>query len=210
MQSFICAVCSRVFARQSGLTRHRRSTHARLHQNSSNHSASDGLDYEPADDIPQVEDDTLSQASETEIFPNAGATINDTVRAHPVEDDEWDPLAPFATPQHWQLCHSIVDTNLGKTKLNNILKRRLIVPDANAKNPDQLYQLIAEMEETDGFVCALEESSVDIEGKATVFWYWKIIAVVRCILGHPPFKDHLSYAPVKQMNSSGESIYAEM
>jgi hypothetical protein len=71
-----------------------------------------------------------------------------------------------------------VDTNLGKTKLNNILKRRLIVPDGNATNPDQLYQLIADMEEMDGLVCAWEDSSVNIEGKATPFWYWNPIAAV--------------------------------
>jgi len=153
MQSYICTVCGRVFPRQSGLTRHRRSTHACLYPNSSNLSASDGLDYELADDILQFDDDTLSQPPEREIFPDAGAPIDDTVRVHPFEDDDWDPLAPFAIPQQWQLCSSIVDTNLGKTKLNNILKRRLIVPDANAKNPDRLYQLIADMEEMDRLVC---------------------------------------------------------
>jgi len=88
-----------------------------------------------------------------ELFPNAGAPIDDTVQVHSFEDDDGDPLAPFATPQQWQRCRSFVGTNLGKTKLNNILKRRLIVPDANAKNHDQLYQLIADMEEMDGLVC---------------------------------------------------------
>jgi hypothetical protein len=62
----------------------------------------------------------------------------------------------------------------------------------------------------DGLVCGWEESSVNIEGKATPFWYRNPIAAVRYILGHPPFKDHLSYAAVKQMDSSGERIYAEM
>jgi hypothetical protein len=206
MQSFIGTLCGWVFSRQSGLTRHRRLTHARLHPNSSNLSASDGLNYKLADDILQFDDDTLSQPPEMEIFPNAEALIDDTVRVHSFEDDDWDPLAPFATPQQWQLCHSIVDTNLGKTKLNNILKRRLIVPDANAKNPDQLYQLIVDMEEMYGLVCGWEESSVNSEGKATPFWYRNPIAAVRYILGHPPFKDHLSYAPVKQIDSSGECI----
>jgi len=182
MQSFICTLCGRVFSRQSGLTRHRRSTHARLHPNSSNLSVTDGLDYELADNIFQFDDDTLSQPPETEIFPNTGAPINVTVRVHPFPDDDWDPLAPFATPQQWQLCRSIVDTNLGKMKLNNILKRRLIVPDANAKNPDQLYQLITDMEEMDGLVCGWEKSSVNIEGKATQFWYRNTISVVRYIL----------------------------
>jgi len=77
--------------------------------------ALDGLDYELADYIPQFDDDTLSQLPETEIFPNPGAAINDPVRVHSFEDDDWDPLALFATPQQWQLCCSIVDTNLGKT-----------------------------------------------------------------------------------------------
>jgi hypothetical protein len=50
-----------------------------------------------------------------------------------------------------------VDTNLGKTKLNSILKQRLIVPDDNARNPDQLCQLIVGMEEMDGLVCRWED-----------------------------------------------------
>jgi len=179
MQSIICTLRGRVFSRQSGVTRHRRSTHARRHPNSSNLSASDGLDDELADDILQFDDDILSQPPETDIFPNAGAPIDDTVRVHSFEDDDWDRLAPFATPQQWQLCRSIVDTNLGKTKLNNILKRRFIVPDANAKNPDQHYQLIADMEEMDRLVCGWEESSVNIEGKATQCWYPNPIAAVR-------------------------------
>jgi len=180
------------------------------HPNSSNLSASDGIDYKIADDIPQFDDNTLSLPPETDIFPIAGAQIDDTVQVHSSEDDACHPLALFVTPQQWQLCRSIVDTNLDKTKLNNILKRRLIVPDTNAKNPDQLYPFIADMEEMDGLVWGWEESSVNIEGKATQFWNRNSIAKVQYILGHRLFKDHLSYAPVKQMDSSGEYIYAEM
>jgi len=149
MPCFICPLCGRVFSRQSGLTRHRRSTHAHLYPNSSNLSASDGLDYKLEDIIPQFDDDSLSQPPEMEILSNAGTQIDDTVRVHSFEDEDWDPLPLFATPQQWQLCRSIMDTNLGKTKLSNILKRRLILPDANAKNPDQLHQLIADMEKMD-------------------------------------------------------------
>ena len=125
---------------------------------------------------------------------------------------EWwlGPFAPFATPQQWRLCCSIVDANLGKTKLTNILKRRLIVPDANSKYPDQLYQLIAAMEEMDRVVCGWEGSSGNIEIKATPCWYWNPIAAVRRILGHPPFKDHPPYPQVKELDSSCEPIYAAM
>jgi len=149
MQCCICPFCGRVFSRQSGLTRHRCSTHAHLHPNSSNLSASDRLDYKLEDVIPQFDNDTLSQPPEMEILSNAGTPIDDTVRVHSFRDDDWDPLPLFASPQQWQLCRSIVHTNLGKTKLSNILNRRLILPDADAKNPDQLYQLIADMEEID-------------------------------------------------------------
>jgi hypothetical protein len=79
MHSFICTLRGRVFSQQSGLTCHYRATHARLHPNASNHSASDGLDYELVDDILKFDDDTLSQPPETEIFPNAEAAIDDTV-----------------------------------------------------------------------------------------------------------------------------------
>ena len=49
---------------------------------------SDGLDYKLADDIPQFEVITLSQPPAMEIFPNAGALIDDTVRVNSFEDDD--------------------------------------------------------------------------------------------------------------------------
>jgi hypothetical protein len=88
-----------------------------------------------------------------QIRPNSEAPINDTVRVHTFENDGWIPLAPFTTPQQWQLCHSFVNANVGSTKLNNILKHKLIVPDTKAKNLDQLYQHIPAMEGMDGLVC---------------------------------------------------------
>jgi hypothetical protein len=54
-------------------------------------------------------------------------------------------------------------------KLNNILQRRLILPELDAKNPIQRYQIIRDMEEMDELVCRWEESSVNIEGKDTPF-----------------------------------------
>jgi len=133
MQSIICTSCGLVFSRRRGLTRPCHSTHAHLHWNCSNHSLSDGLDYKVADDIPHVDDNKQIRRPAMEIFLITGAPIDDTVRVLFFEDDDWDAVALFATPQQWQLCCSIVDTNLGKAKLNNILQWRLIVPDANAK-----------------------------------------------------------------------------
>jgi hypothetical protein len=152
MQSIICTLCGRVFSQKSGLTHHCRSIHLRLDPNSKNLSGSDGLDYELTDDILPFDNDTLIKPPDTEIFPNTWALINDTVQVHSFEDDDWDPLTLFATPQQWQLGHSIVDINLGKMKLNKFLKRIHIVPDANTKNTDQHYQLIVDMEEMDGLV----------------------------------------------------------
>jgi len=210
MQSFIWISCCQVFSPQCGLTRHHHSTDAPLHPNPRNHSMSDGLDYELADVIPKFDDNTQSQWPETEIFPKPGAPINDTVQVQSFENDDWDRLAPFATPQQWQLCHCIVDTNLGQTKLNNILKWRLSLPDANVKNPDQLYQLIADVERIDRLGCGWEESSINIQGKGTLFWYQNPIAAVWYMLGHPLLNNQLLYVAVKQMDSTGELIYAEM
>ena len=85
-----------------------------LHPNSSNLSASDGLDWKVADNIVQFDDDdTPSYLPEMEVIPNALAPIDDTVQVQSFEDDDWDPLASFATPRQWHLSHSIVDTNLG-------------------------------------------------------------------------------------------------
>jgi len=73
---------------------------------------SDRLDYELADYILQLDDDTFSQPPETEIVSKAGAPMDDTIRGHPCKDHDWVPLAPFATPQKWHIRRSIVDTNL--------------------------------------------------------------------------------------------------
>jgi len=64
------------------------------------------------------------------IFHNAGASINDAVRVQFLDNDDLDTLAPFAILQPLQLC-SIVDTNLGKIKLN-ILKWIHIVCNLDA------------------------------------------------------------------------------
>jgi hypothetical protein len=66
------------------------------------------------------------------------------------------------------------------------------------------------MEHMDGLGCGWEEGSDNVEEKATVFWYWNPIAAVHYILGHRPFKEHLSYASIRQMDASGEHIYAKM
>jgi len=52
MQFFISTSCGCVSSWQSGLTSNRRSQNAGLHPNLSNHSASDGVDYELADESP--------------------------------------------------------------------------------------------------------------------------------------------------------------
>jgi len=170
----------------------------------------DGLHYKLADDIPQCDNDRHSQWLETDILPHMGAPINNTVRIQLFEDEDWYPLAVFATPKQWQLCSSIVDTNLGNMKLNNVLKRRLIVPDSNAENPDQLDHLITDMNEMDGLRWRLEERSINIERKATLFWYRNPIAVVQYIQGHPRFTDHILHTAVKQIDSNHEHIYTMM
>jgi len=119
-------------------------------------------------------------------------------------------VALFATPQHRQLSRSILDMFQCKTQLNNILQRRLSVPNANANNRYQLYELIADMEEVHGLVCGWEERSVNIEEKVTSFWYRNPLAATWLMAGHSPFRDHLSYLPVKQMDSIGECMKAEM
>jgi len=80
MQPSICSSCGHVFWRQSGLTHLFCSLYVCLHPNSSNNSAWDGLDYELAEDIPQLDDNAQSWWVGTEIFPDAGAPIHDTVQ----------------------------------------------------------------------------------------------------------------------------------
>lgn len=94
---------------------------------------SDGPDCDHADDIPQSNDGALCRPPEMEVFTNTEAPNDDTAPVHSVQYEYSDRLPPFATPKQLQLCHSIVDSNLDKTKLNHILKQRISVPKANAK-----------------------------------------------------------------------------
>jgi hypothetical protein len=151
MQSFICTSCGRVFPPQCSFTRHHCSAHACRHPNSTNYSALDGLDKVLADHIPQCDDDTPSQRPEIELFPNAGALINDTVQVQTFEEDDWNPLAPFATPQQWELCSPMVGTNLGKMKLNNVLKQKLIVPDVSAYTVISFFNSLRTLKKWMGF-----------------------------------------------------------
>jgi len=96
--------------------------------------------------------------------------MDNSVELQSLQNEYWNTNAPFATPQLGQLCHSIVDNNLGKTKLNIILTRWLIVPDDIAQSPDQMSQLIANMEEMNTHLYELLEISINIEGKPTPFW----------------------------------------
>ena len=178
VQFFVCTLCGRVFSWQRGLTHRRHSTNGDVRPNSTNLSVSDGLDSKLADDIPQFDDDSLSQPPETEICPITGSPIDDTLQVVSIKDDDLDPLAPFAIPQWSLLCRSNVYTYLGKIKVHNIIKRRLIIPAANATKHDKLYQLIADMQETDRLLCGWGESSVNIEGNATAILYWNPIGVV--------------------------------
>jgi hypothetical protein len=95
-------------------------------------------------------------------------------------------------------------------KLNTILTQRRIVTYVNGKNSDQLYQLILYLDEMDGLECRWEESSVNIEGNSTLYWYQNPIAAVQYIPRHPLFMGHLTCTPVKQINSCGEGIYHEI
>ncbi|KAF8524251.1 hypothetical protein BDD12DRAFT_811059 [Trichophaea hybrida] len=148
------------FSRQSGLTRHCRVTHC-CHTNSVEPEESDA-GFQPGDPRLNVDPDAdnifgLDKTQRMEGFPHTGAPFDNIGHIPSFELDNWDPLSPFTTPEKWQLCRSIVDTNMGKTKLNNLLKRRLIVPGTDAKHADQLYQLIVDMDRMDGLGCGWEK-----------------------------------------------------
>lgn len=104
----------------------------------------------------------------------------------------------------------MVDTNLGNMKLNNILNQRLLVPVRNARNPDQVYQLIAQKEEIVGPGCRWDERSIDTKVTAALFWYANPISVVHDIVEHPSVIEYLLYMPVQKIGSNGEIIYADL
>jgi len=62
----------------------------------------------------------------------------------------------------------------------------------------------------DSHVWWCEESSVNMEGTSSPFWYLNTNAVVQPILGHSLFNNLLSYAPVKPIDSSHQCIYSEI
>jgi len=153
MQSIIWPLSAWVISHQSDITHYCWVTYVPLHPTSSYQTSCDRLDYELADDIARFGDNKRIPQPVTELFPNAETPINNIVQVQSFPKNHWDSRALFATPQQWLLCNSVVDTNLGKTKLNNILKWRLIAPNLNFKNPDQLSQSFGDMGIMDGLVC---------------------------------------------------------
>ena len=85
-----------------------------------------------------------------------------------------------------------------------------VVPNTNAKNPDQLCQFISDIAELNNPVCEWGESSVNIDRRVTPVWYHNLSAKEWYILDHPPFKNYLSDGAVKHTNSSCKCISVDM
>jgi len=66
---------------------------------SSNLSVSDMLNYALEDCTGQCDNDIHILWTAMELFPINIAPSDDTVHVKSFEDDDWDPLAPFPTPQ---------------------------------------------------------------------------------------------------------------
>jgi len=88
-----------------------------VHPNCHNHSTFDRIDHEPANDIVQFDNNIQSWQPQREIFSSTEALIG-RLGVQSVEDEHWEPLAAFAKPQQWHVCHSTGDRNM--VKLNSI------------------------------------------------------------------------------------------
>ena len=91
---------------------------------------------------------------------------------------------------------TIVEENISKGKMDRMIQQGLFVENAQARNTDQLRKLLVAMQATDGLSSEWQEATIDIEGISTPYWYRDPIAAMSYILGHPPFKDYLCYAPI--------------
>ena len=110
----------------------------------------------------------------------------------------------------WHLCRTLVENSFSKVKTDRMIQRGLIVENAQARNTEQLRSLLIDMQATDGLSSEWQEATMDIEGTSTPYWYRDPIAAISYILGHPPFKDYLCYAPIRDRDASGERLYSEM
>ena len=206
MPSVSCVDCGRQFPRIQGLTYHRR----KMHQQVADAESADAtihhqLNNEFAEDV-----DEPAGTRATEEFPGAATPIVDTTYRPNFESQDWDPIAPFATVEQWHLCRTMVEENISKARMDRMIQRGLIVKDAQARNSDQLRGLLVAMQATDGLSSEWQEATIDIEGTSTPYWYRDPVSAMSYILGHPPFKDYLCYAPIRDRDESGERLYSEM
>ena len=209
MSPISCVDCGRQFPRIQGLTYHRRKMHQQVNANRN----ADATIHHQLQDDEFAEDgfDELAEPQATEEFASAAIPIVDAARRPSIfERQDWDPIAPFATVDQWRLCRTVVEENISKGKIDRMIQRGLIVKDAQVRNADQLRGLLVAMQATDGLNSDWQEAAIDIEGISTPYWYRDPISAISYILGHPPFKDYLRYAPIRDRDASGERLYSEM
>ena len=54
------------------------------------------------------------------------------------------------------------------------------------------------------------EASIDDGRHATTFYYRNIIDCIRCLIRQVAYSSDMVYAPIREYDSSGERLYAEM
>jgi len=108
----------------------------------------------------------------------------------------------------WDFCRTDVEENTGKSLLDRMIRRGLFKEGSNVKSADHLGELIHAMD--NGLDYEWEENTIDIEGVDREYWSQDVMTILGYAFGHLPFKEHLSYASIKDYGSDSKQLYCEM
>jgi len=142
------------------------------------------------------------------MFPEAGAPLLGLPATHLCDSPSLDTLFPFESKPHWDFSRTDVEENKGKSSLDHMIPRGLFKDRYIVKNADQQRELRHAMD--DGIDCEWELGMIDIEDVDVEYWYRDPMAVLRYLFGYLPFKEYLTYAPIKDYGSDGKRLYCEV
>ena len=146
MAGFVCKLCGHAFVRSQALTYYRR----KLHPLKPNHLDADfdtltnatvtkGQLSDPSaagNTIIHNNEELNLEQWQRIVFLNAGALLGDITEPF-FQHADWEPLAPFATIEQWQLCRTVVEENIGQGMCDRMLQRYLFVPNAKISSAKQ-------------------------------------------------------------------------
>jgi hypothetical protein len=118
----------------------------------------------------------------------------------------WNPWSPFYNEKEYELVQWFIEHDLSKTAIQDYTKLKSGKKNCRSfRSADECWSLI----ECSEFGLRPESWRViEFEGKKV--YTRDILACIRLLLAHLPFKEDLEYSPIKYFDSTGRRIFNEI